>query len=183
MVRNIKQVINKKGVTLIELIVAMLVMVTIMTAVSTVFMPMFQAYQRASNLAEVNSLLDNISSLIMNDVSSATEITIPDTPPVPGGGPVLTLLFGMRASFFIEYYIDGDGILWRGVQDEEPIRLLPLDYYKFWRTADTVTVFSVSECRLIHNAAAGTVTLELEIESLDGWSRDRTYTVRPLRLS
>jgi prepilin-type N-terminal cleavage/methylation domain-containing protein len=81
----LKALNNKKGVTLTELVVAMLVMSIIMLSVTTVFLPVYNAYTYANNLAEVNNLLDSLSSVILSDLENAsgdvrwdgTALTIP----------------------------------------------------------------------------------------------------------
>jgi prepilin-type N-terminal cleavage/methylation domain-containing protein len=200
MLKLIRRIPGNKGVTLIELMLAMLVMAIIMIAATTVFAPMLQAYQRANNLAEVNTLLDNISALIMNDVASATEINPPGRltappPPAPAG---LTRLFSLRTTHFIDYYIDANGYLWRDVQGlDEPLMLLPLHFYKFW---GATTVFRVvvdppapddpadpvgDPLTSLVEGANGVVTFTLTIRNQvdgDGWSRTRTYTTRPIGL-
>jgi len=180
-----RRVLNKKGVTLIEMIVAMVVMVIIITAVSSIFAPMLMTYQRASNLAEVNTLLDNISAIIMDDVSRASEI-LPadpneDTTVEQDTGPdiVLTHLFRIRTTFWNDYFLGNDGTIWLSVQGlEDPIRILPRDFYRFW--GEDETVFRITECDLV--VAVGVVTLDIEVTSRDGWRRDRTYTARPIGL-
>ncbi|MCL2820897.1 MAG: prepilin-type N-terminal cleavage/methylation domain-containing protein [Oscillospiraceae bacterium] len=206
--RRLRLLFCEKGITLIELLVAMVVMIVIMTAAVSIFAPMYQAYQRANNLAEVNTLLDNISALIMDDVARATDISTvaapvagvglppnlpaePATPTSPAR-PALTGLFRIRTTFFIDYYIDATGILWRNIPnwssgDDEPLRLLPLHYYRFW--GDGQTVFSVDNCELevelhpVTGDPTGIVTLNLTIASTDGWIRDRLYTARPIGLA
>jgi len=189
MIKCFKRIFNKKGVSLVEMIVAMLVMVTIMISVTTVFAPMLVTYQRASNLAEVNTLLDNISAFIMDDVSRAVEIAVPAPPlqVVPDPDDLtqnfdLTPLFRIRTTFWNDYYLGPDGTLWLNVQGlDAPVRMLPRDFYKF-RGADTVFRV-VQPTALAVNAANGMVTLTLTIESIDGWQRDRTYTARPIGLN
>jgi prepilin-type N-terminal cleavage/methylation domain-containing protein len=194
--RFMKLILGNKGVTLIELIMAMLVMAIIMIAATSVFAPMLQAYQRANNFAEANTLLDNISAIIMSDVANATEIThpitlppiiTPPTPPPPLPPiPALTPLFRIKTSHYIDYYIDATGIIWRNIPgwsagDDIPIELLPRHYYKF-RGAETV--FSVTATTgLTNEDEEGTVVLTLQIASIEGWTRDRTYTARPLGLN
>jgi len=191
MMKLIRRIPGKKGVTLIELIIAMLVMAIIMIAATSIFAPMLQAYQRANNLAEVNTILDNISALVMSDVVSATEIEPPGRPAVLPGG--LTRLFSIRTSFYIDYYIDNDGILWRDVQSlDEPSILLPLHFYRFW--GDT-TIFRVEvdpadptdpALTRLESDANGMVTFTLtirnQVDGINGWSRSRTYTARPIGL-
>jgi len=193
MIKRIRRVLNIKGVTLIELIISMIVMAVIMIAATTVFMPILQAYQRANNLAEVNTLLDNISSLIMSDVASATEILdINDRPDLPDELGNLTRLFSLQTTFFIDYFIDDNGFIWRDIQSlNDPIPLLPRNYYKFWGDDTVFSIYTGREeeddepdnveiTRLDDDN--GIVTFILTIESIDGWFRTRVYTARPIGL-
>jgi len=196
--KRIRQIFNIKGVTLIELIVAMIVMVTIMIAVTSIFAPMFRAYQRANNLAEVNSLIDNISALVMNDIASANEVFLIGNTPlsIPDPPADHTRLFSLRTTYYIDYTVDANGILCRAVQGEEiPVPLLPPHYYKFLGTAGNETVFTVfavppstavdgvAPTGIVYNAANGNVTLTLTVQSADGWFRTRTYTSVPIGLA
>jgi len=182
MIKRLKLQLNNKGLSLIELIVAMLVMVTIMIAVTTVFAPMLQTYQRANNLAEVNTLMDNISQLIMNDIASAHEVfetgrTGTPTITSPAG---LTLMFSLRTTHFIDYYLDTVGTIWIDTRGAgEPERMLPLHYYRYWGDGN---VFRVNDATFLNNDN-GVVTLTLFIDNInDGWSRTRIYTARPVTL-
>ena len=185
MKNKIKLLLNSKGITLIEMLIAMVVMIVIMTAVTSIFAPMLQTYQRANNLAEVNTLLDNISALIMDDVASATEFPADPAAPttIPAG---LTHLFRIRTTFFIDYYLDDEGLIWRNIPgwnegEDEPIELLPRHYYRFWGDE---TMFHFEDAADITLANVnGVVTLNLNITNReDGWTRDRLYTARPIGL-
>ena len=175
MINRINLLINKKGLTLIELIMAMLVMTIIMIAVTSAFLPTLKAYEKANDLAEVNTLLDNISTLILNDVNRAVEI--PDPNPDPNIAPGINVDFSLKTSVSIIYYRD-EGVVRRRVQGFGDEALLPNQYYKFRRGEN---VFSVTKMELEENA--GVATLTLAITSVDGWSRERTYTARPIGLA
>jgi hypothetical protein len=54
-----------------ELIVAMLVLAIIMLAVTTVFLPIFNIFVHTNNMAEVNTLMNSLSAVIMSDVENA----------------------------------------------------------------------------------------------------------------
>jgi len=62
---------SRRGVTLMELIVSIVVISLIMLAVTTVFGPFLQAFRRANSLAETNPIFDTISMLIQHDMQSA----------------------------------------------------------------------------------------------------------------
>jgi len=67
---------NKKGLTLIELIVGIIMFAVISLAISTLLSPMLMAFMGANDFAEYNSLLDNIANQIISDLSQST--TDPD---------------------------------------------------------------------------------------------------------
>lgn len=62
---------NRKGMTLIELLIGMLIFSIIMAAVSSVFAPTLRVYYSAIELAECNSLLNSLSAEILHDISRA----------------------------------------------------------------------------------------------------------------
>jgi len=64
---------NKKGITLVELMVSMLLFTIIAAAVSAILMPMLNSFARANELAECNTLLDSVANVITRDLSKATE--------------------------------------------------------------------------------------------------------------
>jgi len=58
-----------------ELIVAMVVFMVIMTATTAIFMPMWGSFRRANNLAEINTVFDTLSMHVIADVQMAGQIT------------------------------------------------------------------------------------------------------------
>jgi len=167
MIKRIRQLFNSKGMTLIELIVSVMVLSVIMIAVTTVFAPILRTFERANNLAEANTLLDNLSALIMDDVAGATGIT--------GGSGT----FSIKTTHEIRYYTNTAGILYRSAPGfDGPV--LHKDFYKYRGTAGDETVFSVSAaCTYLE----GLVTITLTLTATDGWSLTRDYTARPVGLA
>jgi len=162
-----KRLFNKKGVTLIEMIVSVFVLSIILVAITTMFIPVLQTYARANNLAEANTLLDNISLLIMEDVANATSVT-----PGPADPDIVLpdeTLFTIKTSYYIEYYTNASGILCRrtGVFDAP---LLPADFYKKNRVTAACTIDS------------SLVTITLTLYAADGWEHERSYSARPVGL-
>ena len=168
MARLIKVLTNKKGVTLIEMIVSMIVLSLILVAITTVFAPMLITYDRANNLAEANTLLDNISQLILEDVANATRIT--PGPADPGNVTPGATLFIIRTVSDIDYYTNADGILCRRTIEYDSPLLSP-DFYKSKRISAACSVNS------------GLVTITLTLYAADGWEMDRSYTARPVGLA
>ncbi|MDR0325900.1 MAG: type II secretion system GspH family protein [Oscillospiraceae bacterium] len=116
----LKRLKNKQGVTLTELIVAMLVMSIIMMAVTTVFLPMYNAYVNANELAEVNTLLDNLSAIIMSEVADLTEII--------NEGSTFTIRTNVNGTNrYVTYFIDSNGFLRRSTTNDQSNARLVLD--------------------------------------------------------
>ena len=65
----VKAVKNKKGLTLMELIVGILMFSIISVAISMLLAPILSSYARANDFAEYNALLDNIANQIIDDIS------------------------------------------------------------------------------------------------------------------
>jgi type II secretory pathway component PulJ len=63
---------NKKGMTLMELVVGMVMFTIISITISMLLAPILSAYTRANDFAEYNALLDNIANEIINDISQST---------------------------------------------------------------------------------------------------------------
>jgi len=159
----LKSRFNNKGFTLIELIVSMAVLSIIMVAVTAVFLPMLQTFERANNLAEANTLLDNLSALIMDNMVNATDIT-------PGQGS-----FTVTTSYYIRYYSDADGVLQLCAPGYNgPV--LQKDFYKY-KAGNTVFKIA-ADC----NASDGVVTVTLTLTSDFGLTIVRDYTARPVGL-
>ena len=168
--KHTAKLLNNKGVTLIELVVAMMVLSIIMISVTAVFAPILRSFERANNLAEANTLLDNLSALIMDDVGSATAIPLQGS--TASGG------FAVKTAYDVFYYGDADGILWRKVPGfAGPV--LQKDFYKY-RGDDTV--FSVAaDCDF--DEASGLVTITLTLSADFGWTLERVYTAKPVGLA
>jgi len=68
---------SKKGFTLIELIVGLVIFGIISTAVATLLAPTLFAFMRANDFAEYNILLDNLANQIISDLTQSTERPTP----------------------------------------------------------------------------------------------------------
>ena len=170
MIKRMRLLFNNKGITLMELIMAIFVMSIIMIAATAVFAPMFQAYQRANNLAEVNTLLDNLAALVMDDVANARRIE--------QGPEGVTITTSRGIVYFLDDENNGnENILFKRAMssdgDEEGLPVLQREFYR----STHISVFDLVE------EANGVVRLTLQLTSADGWVRDRTYTARPVGLA
>ena len=165
MIRRIRQVLNNKGLTMIELLIALFVFSIIAISVITVFVSAIGAYIRARDFAEVNTLMDNISALVMDDVMSATatpsELELP--PPTPRPGDQFTIF----TTHYIVYSISPDDqILMR---NGTPV--LAANFYR-----------SISLDAVKLEEIDGNVTLTLTLTPGGGSPQTRSYTTRPVGL-
>lgn len=159
---------SKNGMTLIELIVGMVLFVIVVTAVSTILVPMLKVYARANELAEYNTLLDNAANKIIGDLTNATallkhldvenEISITIDNPDD-----------------VQYSIDSNS----GVLLKNGTPVLSKDYYK-----NKSVSFS---CRPVESDSETAYMLTVNILSdRDGGNNvmiSREYAVRPLALN
>lgn len=117
----IKLLKNKNGMTMIELIVGMLVFSIIAISASTILVPTLRAYAKANDLAEINTLLDNLSAEVLDDISRATEVTITNT----GIAPDTNTEIKIKTNVNTVTYDATSGLL---CMDGTPV--LHEDYYK-----------------------------------------------------
>jgi len=166
MIGRFLRLFDKKGVTLIELLVAMVVLAIIATSATLVILPIYRLYERSNNLAEANTILDNISALIMEDVANATFIQ------QGTAQQNNTNTFTIKTTYDIVYSINDTGNVIRdGLSGPRPV--LDAGYFK------NKSITSV-RCQL----AGGVVRIEITLEDDDGgWTRTREYTARPVGLS
>jgi prepilin-type N-terminal cleavage/methylation domain-containing protein len=170
-----KRISNTKGVTMMELIVAMLVFSIIMAAAMSVFAPMLTAFRRANNFAEANTLLDNLAMHVMADINNAVGNN--GIPRTSDDDEDLII----RTPAQIRYYVE-EGHLWREVSAinegnwvtvREPV--LPAGFYH----NHSVRISSFNW--VWHPSGLVEVTFEIT-HTTDGWARERTYTARPVGL-
>lgn len=70
---KIKKILKQKGgMTLIEVVVAMLLFTIITTAVTSILAPTLTAYSNANDLAEVTSLSNDIAAVILDSLEQST---------------------------------------------------------------------------------------------------------------
>jgi prepilin-type N-terminal cleavage/methylation domain-containing protein len=153
----LKPLKNNKGVTLTELVVGMLVLAIIMLAVTSVFLPIYNAYVHANNMAEVNNLMNALSSVIMSDVESAGPGGI--TP----GNP-----FTVKTRENITYSLTDGGFLLRQQGANPPREVFNRGFYRR-NSIDAMTLGPPDANRM--------VTLTLGVGGVT-----RTYTARPIGL-
>jgi len=66
---------SKKGVSLMELIVGMMLFGMVALTVTAAISPLMMAYRRANDLAEYNQILDVIGNRVAGEMAKATSIT------------------------------------------------------------------------------------------------------------
>jgi prepilin-type N-terminal cleavage/methylation domain-containing protein len=166
---------NKKGLTLVELLIGMVVLGIILTAVSAILIPMMQFQARANELAEQNALLDDLANQIIYDISMAIQpgignVTLPDDdemviPIAAGGGGNVV-------------YTIADGVIWRS-QANINNPLLPGEFHLRMDEAGVrVETINLS----VYNTTETIYTLTLTLENED-LKFERNYAVRPLALN
>ncbi|MCL1819031.1 MAG: prepilin-type N-terminal cleavage/methylation domain-containing protein [Oscillospiraceae bacterium] len=162
---------NKKGTTLVELLVAMLLFVIVTTSASTIMFPMLKLQIGANEYAEYNTLLDTVANYIISEFSGA----VPDGTPIAAGSNYLGFFKGTGTAELTVVPVAGSnsgGILHR---NGRPV--LHEDYYKM----KTVGFF----CRDVSSVYAGTA-FELTVFVYDRKGSEvinRVYAVRPLALN
>jgi len=155
-----KNALNKEGLTLLELIITILVMSIIIIAVTSVFAPMLNAYRRANNLAEANTLLDNIALIIISDLSNARDVSKNEAQFIITNISNVNVIYEVRP-------IEGRDVLWRIIDDVETLVF-------------DVSFYGTTQIEIVWKPDYGSVTFELMLISDDNWVRERTYTVRPV---
>jgi len=193
---------NKKGMTLMELIVGMVMFSIISVSISMLLAPTLFAYMRANDFAEYNALLDNIANQIISDLSQST-----DEPKFPPGGDWIEWRADDDSSFLtittrtrLVRYTVGDlvfdtdneslgGVLQRvGVNENDEPELFDVfseDFYK--RKAVS---FSIEEATSNSGEDITAYTLTVRLISTGtmastgrGFEVTRDYVVRPLMLN
>ena len=73
-IKRLKQVLNNKGLTMVELLVGLVVFAVIATSVLTILVSSLGTYFRARDYSEINGLMNDISVRIMDNLVSATAV-------------------------------------------------------------------------------------------------------------
>jgi prepilin-type N-terminal cleavage/methylation domain-containing protein len=167
----IKILKSKKGMTLTELIAGMMLFAIITAAVSAVLAPMLRTYARANDLAELNTLLDNLANHIISDLSKATAIGNVGTQNI-----ISITIDTDIVEYTVEHAGDDAGALLKRVNGSAPTPVFVKDFYKNKSVSFLVTPES--------SGSAYTLTvriLDRDNSPIPMISRD--YAVRPLALN
>ena len=154
---------NKKGVTLIELIVGMVLFTIITTSITAVMVPMLRNYAKANELAECNTLLDNVANQIISDISVAT-------------APVAHTEFADIISITVDSPGDVTYTVIDGLLQKNGAPVLAKSYYK-----NKSVSFSCKPAASAEGTAY--ILTVIIISDTDGEMIRRDYAVRPLVLN
>jgi len=158
--------LNKRGLTLIELIVAMLIFAIILTAVTAIFVPILRTHTRANETAAASTILDNLSLLMLAEINNATALR----PQSSDASDVLVISYDRVNEIA---FTSRNGVIeWRNTSllDSEWAYLLDPAFYG---EAILLMEWEISPYGLV------VLTLTL---SGNGWSIDRNYASRPIGL-
>lgn len=150
---------NNKGFTFVELIVAMLLLTIITSSVATVLAPTLKAYNYANDIAEMNTLLDNIANELTVELDNAIDVEFDSS------DGVLTVTTNSKS---VNYTVNSDGYLVRNGK-----LLLDTSYYK--NKTINISYSAVNDDKAFY------ITIDIIDNSVIIMSRD--YAVKPLGLN
>jgi len=168
---DMKKTLNKKGLTLMELIVAIMFFSIILTMVATIVTPVLRTYARANEFAEANTLLDNISILMKHEIGNAVAVY-----PLVGNieDDILTIDYGIHSvNFALLPCVNGSGVYllkWQQLPDPR------------WVIVVDRTLYGNKRLGMDWEVEDGVFRLNLELVA-DAWSVDRQYVSRPIGLA
>ena len=141
---------NKKGMTLVEVVISLIIMSLIAVSVSQLMVSFTTLYARVNSIAETNTIFDNISNEILNDLREAKSVAI--------NGDEIRIQKQMTT---VKYDVH-----------DERVRRNGADVFKkeFYKNKTVGLSFEEN---------TGTVTFTIFLTS-DGAEIDRSYVVRPL---
>ena len=162
--KRIAGIRNSQGLTLVEMAFAMFLLSVIATAAVSVFIPTIEAQRQAKDIAEINTQLDNVATMIMDDIMSAMDVI---------GGPELPVT--IITTHNVEYTMQDVN-----EDNDDPERIVifrngvPLIGSGFYRNLRVDAAIGNND---------GTVTLTLTITRSDGIMLSRDYIAKPVGLS
>ena len=160
----IKVLKNNKGFTLAELIVVMVVSSLVLASIAAMLPSILGQYEQANELAERNTMLNNIANQIISDMADATK-PIADS---DGEDNYLSIIAGANK---VIYTRNDEGVLLRN----ESV-VLPKGYYK----KERVSFSCVAAKKATKTAYILTVTIS---STKSGGSLSREYAVAPIALN
>ena len=189
---------NNQGVTLVELVIAVMLLSIITASVSAVFLPILRLQRRSVEVAELNALMDNIANPIINDLSYTYEIPAWQDPDTGDfivinkvnsldnedlEGPAFgenTLAISLVNKYDVIYSVDEDGILRRNGVD-----VLPPRFYLGRSIRITCSEYDSNDPEYSKTRTAYQIELELREQQNGTWltTTTRTYAVWPIMLN
>lgn len=160
---------DKSGMTLTELIVGLVLFAIITITASAILAPLLKVYTKANELAECNTLLDNVAAQIIKDLSNATVVIagLDDDDDVLTDELPITI-----DTDDVTYTIEAD----TGILQKNGIPVLSKTYYKGKSVSFT--------CKLVAGDPGTAYTLTVIVLSdRDGEMICRDYDVKPLVLN
>lgn len=164
----IKVLKNKKGITLIELIVGLMLFAIVTAAASAVLAPLLSVFAKVNELSECNTLSDIVANQIIGDLFNATveiEGLEDDDDELVNEIKIIGSNLGI-----ITYKIDTNGVLLKN-----DISVLSKTYYKNKSVSFSCALSSIGA----EKAYILTVTV---LSDKEGKMISRDYAVRPLAI-
>jgi type II secretory pathway pseudopilin PulG len=172
----IRLIRDKRGVSLVELIVSMVLLSFITVAVFAVMTPILRVYTQAGEIAEINTLLDNVANEMIGTVRNITaEINESELDIIfSRSNPNEILLLHGSGYVLTEYSVDDDGVLLKNG--------VPFFSKAFYKGSSVSFAISLSESASANETAyIITVTITSDRDATRVVSRD--YAVVPLVLN
>lgn len=183
-----KKIMNSQGVTLVEVIVALIISAVLMTSVAAILPPVLRIYAHANTVAERNTLLNNIANHLTAGMQEASEEILFTSGATVGEEGFATLVdhMAIASGKGLRHYYINDGFLYSrydgykaGTSDslEEGNLVLPKGFYNHYRVSFTVVAAtSVTE--------PGVVAYELIVNLRNAEEEvSRSYIVAPMVLN
>ena len=178
---------SKKGMTLMELIVGLVIFSVISVSLSILLAPMLFSYMRANDFAEYNALLDNIANQLISDLSNSIEEPdfVPNAWVVDHSGGLTITMLTRTVKYTVRNTVPGTG----GVLQREGVNaagavvrvdVFSEDFYK-----RKIVSFRLRQDTAIDPLTGYILTVRLRENSNLGnlFEIEREYAVRPLMLN
>ncbi|MDR2590103.1 MAG: hypothetical protein LBC71_03850 [Oscillospiraceae bacterium] len=125
---------NKKGISLMEILVGSLIFSLVAMTVTSVLAPMMMAFNRANSLAEYSTVLDAVGNQIANDIMRGTVVAVE-----ADGEDNGYVMIHVRTEGTIEYrtaLVDGVNVLQRRISPTPPNDFVSVFAPGFYRAKD-----------------------------------------------
>ena len=119
---------SKRGMTLLETVVGMVIFSIIAVSVSMVLVPTSEVTAGAADLSENNTIMGRISAEIISDMKKATSMELISG--VAGDTLKITVGVSSTSNYTIYYRVNGDGLLIKGSLPNNMRVVHDAGYYK-----------------------------------------------------